>query len=389
MSQAATPWAPPTAEQIGLIGTNWSKGWIIENNAISYSRCTGISLGKYGDQFDNVAPTADAYNKTIQRALKNGWNKETIGHHIVKNNTISYCEEAGIVGSLGCVFSTIVGNTVHDIYRQKLFSGAEMAAIKFHAPIDMVISGNHVYNNGCGIWLDWMAQGTYISRNLLHGNEDYDIFFEVDHGPYVVENNIMLSPNSQRIWSQGGLYAHNIIAGAIYIRPFESRETPYLKPHSTEIAGLHNNPTNDIRFYNNIFSGSANLSEFDTIPYMWMSGNIYLNGAKPSIQEIKPFIDSAFNPELNLAENNNKYYLSVNLDSIWYSLQKRSVISTNMLGKVKIVNVQYEHSDGTPIILIKDYFGNDRNKTNPVPGPLPGKINSTLKIQVWPIPKGR
>lgn len=31
MSQAATQWSPPTAEQIGLIGTNWSKGWIIEN----------------------------------------------------------------------------------------------------------------------------------------------------------------------------------------------------------------------------------------------------------------------------------------------------------------------------------------------------------------------
>ena len=26
MEHAATPWAPPTAEQIGLIGTNWSKG---------------------------------------------------------------------------------------------------------------------------------------------------------------------------------------------------------------------------------------------------------------------------------------------------------------------------------------------------------------------------
>ncbi|MHC4476670.1 MAG: DUF1565 domain-containing protein [Planctomycetota bacterium] len=35
MSQAATQWAAPTAEQIGLIGTHWSKGWIIEDNVIS------------------------------------------------------------------------------------------------------------------------------------------------------------------------------------------------------------------------------------------------------------------------------------------------------------------------------------------------------------------
>ncbi len=46
MSQAATNWAAPTAEQIGLIGTFWSKGWIIEDNVISDSRCSGITLGK-------------------------------------------------------------------------------------------------------------------------------------------------------------------------------------------------------------------------------------------------------------------------------------------------------------------------------------------------------
>ena len=55
MMHAATPWAPPTAEQIGLIGTHWSKGWIIENNDISYSTCVGIALGKYGDQWDNTS----------------------------------------------------------------------------------------------------------------------------------------------------------------------------------------------------------------------------------------------------------------------------------------------------------------------------------------------
>ena len=30
MRHAAPKWAPPTAEQMGLIGTHWSKGWIIE-----------------------------------------------------------------------------------------------------------------------------------------------------------------------------------------------------------------------------------------------------------------------------------------------------------------------------------------------------------------------
>jgi hypothetical protein len=37
MKDAATPWASPTTEQIDLIGTNWIKGYIIENNIISHS----------------------------------------------------------------------------------------------------------------------------------------------------------------------------------------------------------------------------------------------------------------------------------------------------------------------------------------------------------------
>jgi len=40
LEHAATPWAPPTAEQIGLIGTHWSRGWVIESNTIRYSACS-------------------------------------------------------------------------------------------------------------------------------------------------------------------------------------------------------------------------------------------------------------------------------------------------------------------------------------------------------------
>ncbi|MBO5006030.1 MAG: hypothetical protein J6C89_01150, partial [Clostridia bacterium] len=46
MAHAATPWAPPTADQPGLIGTHWSKGWIIEDNIIHDARCSAVSVGK-------------------------------------------------------------------------------------------------------------------------------------------------------------------------------------------------------------------------------------------------------------------------------------------------------------------------------------------------------
>ena len=45
-----------------------------------------------------------------------------------------------------------------------------MAGIKIHAAIDTEISRNHIYRTCRGIWLDWMAQGTRVTGNLLHDN---------------------------------------------------------------------------------------------------------------------------------------------------------------------------------------------------------------------------
>jgi alpha-N-arabinofuranosidase len=258
LRQAATPWAPPTAEQIGVIGTHWSKGWIIENNQVSYSTCSGIALGKYGDEWDNKsANSAEGYVKTIERALSAGWSKETIGHHIVRNNTVSHCEQAGIVGSLGPVFSVVTGNTIHDIYVRQLFSGAEIAGIKFHAAIDVEISHNRIYRSCRGLWLDWMAQGTRVSGNLFHDNQYEDMMIEVDHGPFVVDNNLFLSKTSQRVISQGGAYLHNLFCGGVSFVRHDNRQTPFMKPHSTTVAGYHDNPSGDLRFYNNLLRSRA------------------------------------------------------------------------------------------------------------------------------------
>ena len=118
LRNAATPWAPPTAGQMGVVSAYWCKGWIIEDNEICYSTCCGVALGKYSDEFDNTNDqgTADPYTECVRRALKNGWNKETVGSHVVRNNHIHHCEQTGIVGSLGCSFSTVTGNDIHDIH---------------------------------------------------------------------------------------------------------------------------------------------------------------------------------------------------------------------------------------------------------------------------------
>lgn len=385
MRHAATPWAPPTAEQIGLIGTHWSKGWIIENNTISHSVCSGISLGKYGDEWDNKSgDSAEGYVGTIHRAMKNGWNKETIGSHIVRNNTISHCEQTGIVGSLGCAFSRITGNIIHDIHVRRLFTGAEMGGIKFHGAIDVEVSRNHIYRADRGIWLDWMAQGARVSGNLFHDNRHQDLFVEVNHGPFLVDNNIFLSPTAFLVVSQGGSYVHNVIAGDMKIKHFDRRMTPFHKAHSTEIAGMHDNPSGDDRFYNNVFVERGSLSLYDAAKMpVFMDGNVFLKNAKPSKHEKNPLIKSEFDSAIKLSEKSGEYFLHIRFDDAWTSERDRKLITTDLLGKAAIPNLPYEQPDGTPIIIDTDYFGKNRSKSNPTPGPFENPGRDVLLLKVW------
>jgi hypothetical protein len=388
LRNAATPWAPPTVEQIGLIGVHWSKGWIIEDNDIAYSTCSGITLGKYGDAKDQNTGSATGYVTTIERGLKNGWNKETIGHHVVRDNRIAHCEQAGIVGSLGAAFSTVSGNSIHDIHVRQLFSGAEMAGIKFHGPIDTTIRGNHIYRTCRGIWLDWMTQGTRVSNNLCHDNATDDLFVEVNHGPFVVDNNIFLSPKSIVDDSQGGAYAHNLIAGGIDLNPdfFDGRKTPHHKPHSTEIAALHDNPSGDNHYYNNLFMRGGSLEKYDHahLP-MWMDGNVFFQGAKSSKHEKDPILRSGSDPVLALVEKNDGFYLTMTLATALGSERPSQPVTSAPLGKPTISGCPFENPDGSPITIGTDYFGKPRNAANPTPGPFEAPGTETLTMKVWPL----
>ncbi|MCF6357521.1 MAG: right-handed parallel beta-helix repeat-containing protein [Draconibacterium sp.] len=390
MSQAATQWAPPTAEQIGLIGTNWSKGWIIENNVIRNSKCSGITLGKHGDEFDNTSEdSAEGYVETIKRATEKGWSKENIGSHIIRNNTISDCEQTGICGSMGGVFSTIENNNIYNIWFKRQWTGAEMGGIKIHAAIDMVIKNNRMVNCGRGLWLDWMAQGTRVTGNLFYNNTTDDIFVEVNHGPFLIENNILLSELAIRDWSEGGAFVHNLIAGNIELSP-QKRETPFMVAHSTKVAGLVITKCGDHRYYNNIFVGGIKeingrksglgVYESTELP-MFVDGNIYLNGARIFADELNS-VSLDYNPNISIEEKEDGIYLLMSVNKKGFKIRNKMVTS-EVLGKAKITNLGYENPDGTSIIIDTDYFGNKRNKRNPSAGPFEKNHTGDMKMKVW------
>lgn len=306
MKQAATQWAPPTALQEGLIGPHWSKGWIIEDNIISDSRCSGISLGKEEstgqNEWMNIITKMghQREQEVIFRALNKGWNKDNIGSHIVRNNHIYNCGQTGIVGHLGCVFSLIENNHIHHIRHKREFEGAEVGGIKLHAAIDTIIRNNMIHDSFRGVWLDWQAQGTRISNNIMFGNDSEDILVEVSHGPTMIDHNILLSSHGFKTLSHSCALVHNLMAGTISTGNELNRHTPYHVPHSTSVAGMTRFTGGDDRYYNNVFLREKDDTRSNEPYYESFFGNNTLTQ-----EEITPFSGAFLSYPVGTAVYNN------------------------------------------------------------------------------------
>ena len=382
-----------------MVSTHWNKGWIIENNVISDSKCSGITLGKERSTGHNVW-LADRsidgsihYIETTFRTLRYGWSKENIGSHIIRNNTIFNCGQTGMCGSMGAAFSTIENNHIYNIWTKRQYSGAEIGGIKFHAAIDATLKNNRIHDSGRGIWLDWMTQGTRVSGNLLYNNDLEDLFFEVNHGPFIVDNNILLSPNSIRNQCQGGAFVNNLITGTVHMWSEPNRFTPYHLPHSTEVAGLSTIYSGDDRYYNNVFIGAGldksrddrfkqGLEGYDkAILPIFVKDNIYYFGAKPTKDEKDYTFTPNYDPAVKLEVDGDEVYLLLTFDEAYYD-HKGDLITTEILGKAKIPNAPFDNPDGSDLVIDMDYFGNKRSgKTNP--GPFSDLKTGEVRLKVW------
>ncbi len=385
LRHAATPWAPPTAEQIGLIGTHWSRGWIIEDNTVTHALCSGITLGKHGDRFDNTsADAAEGYVATIHRAEAHAipWDREHIGGHLVRRNTVAFCEQAGICGSLGAIFSTIEDNEVHDVHVRRRFDGAEQGAIKIHAAIDTVIRRNHLHHSIRGLWLDWMTQGTQVVGNVFHDNREQDLFLEMNHGPFLVADNLLLSKLALTDWSEGGAFIHNLFAGHLSVQ-IDDRQTPWHAPHDTARAGLAALTGGDHRYHNNLFLGTGTpdpTPESGAKPpwtgwhfqglagygpaTLHTGGNVYLAQARPATGETTPLVIPG--PGLRIRIEGRTLHFDLGAEVL---SARTTPVTSELLGSTLVSRLGFTHPDGTPLVWDRDLAGQPRNATRPTAGP--------------------
>ncbi|NMA90851.1 MAG: right-handed parallel beta-helix repeat-containing protein [Amphibacillus sp.] len=416
MAHAATPWTPPTADQPGLIGPHWSKGWIIEDNIIHDAKTSGISLGKEistGDNHHTKRKDKPGYHyqiETVFQAHKQGWSKESVGSHIVRNNVIYDCGQNGIVGHLGCIFSEIYNNHIYNIAVKRQFWGHEIGGIKLHAPIDTHIHNNRIHDTSLGIWLDWQLQGTRVSQNIFYRN-NRDLFVEVTSGPFIVDHNILTADYALDNHAQGGAYVNNIIRGEMIHRKMLDRSTPYHEPHSTNIKGMAPVYGGDDRWYNNIFIGDEGLEEVGTAHYkgyttsleeymskiydttgadhsafnaveqpVYINDNAYFNGATPFEREETNLV-SDYNPEFALIEEGDEVYLEITLPENFEEI-KGDVHSTLTLGRVRLTDVEFEKPHGGELVLNTDLLGEEKSGET-VLGPLANLKPGKNRIKVW------
>lgn len=323
----------------------------------------------------------------------------------------------------------IEDNHIHDIAVKREFYGHEIAGIKLHAAIDVTIEHNRIHDCSLGLWLDWQAQGSRVTRNLCYNNSR-DLFVEVSHGPYVVDHNVLASEVSIELMSEGGLFVRNLVGGSLRVQPVLDRATPYHFPHSTDVAGFAVIYGGDDRYIGNIFAGRKGASPlgvgyaddrkrpgrvdlfgYGTAVYdghpdsaesylrsveaalpgdveiylelrqpVYVHDNGYVAGARPfNLEPNAVVVDAVTRPTVRT--DGSQVWLEFEVPE---ELAARRIASvrTSDLEHVRFVNADFENPDGSELVLDTDLLGEQTSGQTPI-GPLNSLTPGRHTALVW------
>jgi alpha-N-arabinofuranosidase len=368
---AAANWAPPVLElQTGAVGTLMGKHWIIQNCTITNARCVGIILGH--------APGVD-YSDI-----------DAFGDHIIRNNIIRRCGQAGIAGQKGATRSLISGNFIEDTNYRKEFGGWETAAIKFHNSVDTVISGNLIRGvfrqeqGAFGIWIDYANQGIRITGNVIYNTQAATVFLEMNHGPTLVDNNILIG-EKVRSNSEATVFAHNLFVDCGYqYNPDTKRRSAYYTPHTTKSVGTKTGTAQDEMWFNNIFIRQGLDYVKDALGYK-SDYNIFIEGAqKSSFGDEHSIVDPLVT---GLIYESHPLGATIKFSmNEAVSRMKAPWVDTELVGTFSTVGQTIEDRYGNAIRVDTDING--KKFAKPIAGPL-ADIQQGKNTFEWNIQQGK
>ncbi|MFH1006629.1 MAG: right-handed parallel beta-helix repeat-containing protein [Candidatus Latescibacterota bacterium] len=192
------PIPPP---QRGLLSATAGHHWIIENCEIGYANTLGMDLG--GQWW--------SYGKG-----------DLQGFHIVRGNTIHHCGVSAISAWHNTVndHMLVEDNLVTDCCWMPITEHYESAGIKIHRTEDSVFRRNVILRtaHSASLWLDGEICNTRITQNLFAeaANPRFGhVFLEINNGPNLVDNNIMIDSGGHGFYEHDAERAHvyqNLIA---------------------------------------------------------------------------------------------------------------------------------------------------------------------------------
>lgn len=353
LMHSAENWQPPGLPiQMGTIGPRMGKHWIIQNCRITNARCVGIVLGH--------APGVDTDDI------------DAFGDHIIRNNVIRRCGEAGIAGQKGATRCLIEGNLIEDTNYREEFGGWETAAIKFHQSVDTVIRGNlirrvgHQSHGAFGIWMDWGNQGTRITGNIIYDTKTANVFLEMNHGAILVDNNVLVGQGVLSN-SEGSVFAHNLFVDCRFqMRSDLKRKSPYYTPHTRKVVGSKEGIPQDDKWYSNVFV-RLGLDKVRNAPGYASDWNVFLEGAKKSSFGDEHSAVDASATGFARKDSPTGVTITFTVPEAAFRMQAPRV-DAKLVGIFPRIKQSIEDRHGQPITVEMDLNG--RKRTQAIVGPL-------------------
>ena len=360
LHHAATHWAPPTVYQPGAVEPNGSTHWIIEDNNIAYSRAVCISVGVPVQEGD----------------IENVKNK---GHHVIRNNKIHGCGQAGIAGQAYADHSVISHNRIEGINLYREFGGWETSGIKVHHNDYSMIDDNFIsgvyskdvrIGSAHGIWIDYQNTQLLIRRNIIMNTDGYPVMLEANwDGPFLVSNNIFVG--SDIAMAELGVAVHSSLNAVWAHNLFVDTFPGWLNQQFDNRPAVKGG-----RWFNNMFIGSSGTSRFqEKFKDMVLSHNLYMDGAKPSDLDKDSQISST-ETNFSLKVENDKVLVSFDLSANDIAKSLKSV-NQNLHQK----GIQNDSGKDVPVVF--DMLNQERAKS-PQWGPFENirKGSNDFSIQI-------
>ncbi|MFR6560194.1 MAG: hypothetical protein ACLUQY_09155, partial [Weissella confusa] len=122
------------------------------------------------------------------------------------------------------------------------------------------------------------------------------------------------------------------------------------------------------------------IEQFETVEQpMYVSHNVYLNGARATTAEKTNVIDE-MNPHFDVVKQGEAYYLELSVpESVTNFVAPTQTSET--LGKVRLVDAEFEQPDGSDYVLNEDLVGDKIERE--LAGPVGSLVVGENRIRIW------